>query len=895
MVDILFVSDFPEEQKHVLSELSAISTRIKIKQYTVREFLSATHIKAKAVFFPMLRSQINTGQFSSVVDKVLQRFNKRGGLYFRFYMYPLDFSPSMFTAMIDDENHDALDRLADVVHIAPCSLEELKRHIQTFLKTRGEVRRYHAFRSVEASLKVLVGIVAKVATAASFLFIFAWLTSIYNDAVARAIGLADIGYAANIAAGIAIAPALLYLQFRIRSRKLDHNDEGARSNEYNSDVLYKMIIFAAAMAGVYLYIHDRTGFLTIAVTLIFGGVVNALTRQYYNGIRVLKLQAMNAEEYTELGKKLPKVLSHSPGRVIHRFRRVPIFSSGKHFPRVFCSYTHSSVWARQMVQKVHTELSSYGFECFVDQYGIAPGSSWRHQLRQSLVNADYVLCFCDGISIQKPWPASELEVAIRLRHTSSNLNIIAITPQDMDDDIIPNILPVFRDVFLNEGEPSRFIKVARESGDFMGVMSRHSIIIQEDFLDKSISADTPLLLIVPFFFWKLSAAVTAMFRFLLVPAIMTVAFVIAAQALISDGSFLQAAHALTDALTFGITGTPQLILYGILLMCFCSSVLEIVHRHIVTKPAKALSAAKKMSERFFSAVQLIYIVAFLAFVPFFTVVNAENWAIFVTVGFYACCGIALRYANRLDVGKVARCDNFLSGYNVVNNPIQTPQPWAFMSEQRFVLADRPHILKTFHSYINNFKGSYNPVIFRDSVVKGLRLYGTGVYNRPLLDAYAELHKISESLNKCGFSYNMMAVYDDMAEIAAFLGKYEEAITAFMHKCECLYASFYSTYKDYSEIYETQYRIAWLYKMLNKRNAAYNYASLALRGLRKNVQLRYDYLTNHIYIGHSPTKRTSPLLVIWRTIRNRSLTIGFKFMTNKNERLIDEIERFRLEL
>jgi tetratricopeptide (TPR) repeat protein len=550
-----------------------------------------------------------------------------------------------------------------------------------------------------------------------------------------------------------------------------------------------------------------------------------------------------------------------------------------------------------MVQKVYTELSSYGFECFVDQYGIAPGSSWRHQLRQSLVNADYVICFCDSISVQKPWPASELEAAVRLRQTSSNINIIAVTPQDMKDETIQNILPVFRNVFLNEGEPSRFIKVARESGDLMDVLSCHSIIIQEDFLDKSISADNPLLLVVPFLFWKLSASVAAMLRFLLAPAAMAAAFVIAAKALISGASFSQAIHAVSNTLTTGITGTPQLVLYGILLMCFCSSLLEIIHRHIVTKPARPLSSAKKMQGRIFSVVQLIYVIAFLTFVPVFTVINAENWAIFFAAGFYGCCGIALRYANRLDLGKVARCDNFLSGYNVANNPIETPQPWVFMAEQQYVLAGRPQLLKAFHSYINNFNGSYNPAIFPDSVVNGLRLYGTAARNLSLLNVYTGFQNISERLNKCGFSYNMMAVYDDIAETAAFSGKYEEAITAYMRKCECMYASFYSTYKDYSDIYETQYRIAWLYRLLSNRDAAHKYATLALRGLKKNIKLGSDHIYNDIYAGHGrgAEKRTLPLLVLWRTIRNRSLTIGFKLMTDKNKRLISEIHRFLSEV
>ena len=883
MTDILYITGNISQCDSIFKELSGVVNHIE--QCTEESFLKKKNISAKAVFYPVQLAQIQDEQFSRIVDKVLQKFNQAGGLSFRFYLYPLNFSPAMFTTMIDDRHYESLDRLTDVVHIEPsCSLEELKQHIRIFLKTRAEVRRFHMYRTMEALFLLLLGIAAKIVSVCAFILIYAWfmIKTKWIPEVTMPENFSDI---LSIAAGIAAAPALIYLQFMIRHRGVRLADSINRSNEFNIDVVYKILIFMGCGYTIYFYYVTPINILLVFGYILFGVVVNAATRQYYEGIRVLTLKAMKAEAHTKHESHLPKSLLLNNTSVIHRFRRIPLFSSGDSVPRIFCSYTHSSDWAKLKVRELYNELSNHRIDCFVDKYGIAPGSSWRHQLRQSMVDADYVICFCDKISIQKPWPASELETAVRLRKISSKPNIIAITPKDLDDTAYRK-LPIFEQLYVNEGEPMRFVKVARESGDFIELFSKHSIVLQEDFQDTVISGNKPILLFIPYIFWKLSALLSLLFRYAIVPA----SFIGLLMYLLHGTTVgLMPADSITALISLISTSVQGSMLnLGVYIFAGAAvnAVTETIYRGIVTKSARRLPKRVIVSGIAFSLVQMMYVAAFLLFLPVLMHLTINGYLLLFVSVFMSCSGVKQRYLGLLNNGKRDLCDNFLSGYRNSSDNKVKPNTFEFGFEQNMALAARNKALHAFYNYIRDYRKVNHTNQITDSMVSGLSLYGTASTNTKLQQSYDSILMIEKKLCKCGFSHNLAVIYDDLGEIAAFLGRYNEALTFYERKCECYYASLYSNYESYSEIYTTYYRMAWICKLKGDIFEANFYAAYALKGINKNLML----MDRHIADVYRGIKRINILTILGRTIFNRSLTIGFKEMIHKNRELRDEIRR-----
>jgi hypothetical protein len=901
MTDILFIAENTSAHNAIANELRQVTKRIKKR--SLDAFLNTARISAKAVFCPVYRAQINTKEFSQLVDKILARFNRRGSLYFRFYLYPIDFAPSLFTAMIDDQNNEALERLADVVHMSPVSLDELKKQIDVFLKTRGEMRRFFNYRTAEAVMKVILGASAKcISIAALLLTVLFGINNMYSlpafvapfyEMISRFEWFHD---AILAACGILLSSAFYFLNFRLRTNRAGHakKEDGTRIIERNRDMLYVLLIFLKAFLGCYVF-YQIAGYDIILFLwyLVFGCIINATGRQYYQGKRFLRLKAMRAEEHTPQGKSLPKSLTQGDRSQIHRFRRLPVFSSGTNNPRVFCSYTHSSSWAKEMVQKVYDELSLYGFDCFVDKYGIAPGSSWRHQLRLSMADADYVICFCDKSSIQKPWPASELETALRVRDTASSLFIVCVTPQDFDDKDCINKMPVFERLFVNEGEPQRFVKLSRESGNMISYLARHSIVLQEDYLDRSLTANFQGFLWPAFVVWKLSG--------LFFPRLLKAAAWISGVAAILFFA-VQAVndHTVTSSFTllrevlFGNPGSRlwHLCACGGIMIC-CAVFLDELYAHIVTRPVEPEKKNLLLNGLFKVLMMSVCVLFILLFFTSQLHVSILSAVILFSAGFYACCGIDLHYTSEIDMGTHVQRnrippERLTQG---LHDATERPQPAMFRIEQQYQLAGRSIALRSLYKFFNTHKkNNDNPLVWSNTRINGIKRFGTGIDNPDLWDSYHRLIKVKNNLLKCGHSHNLGTVFDDLADVTACLGRFKEAITYYGQKCQFFYASFYSDYKSYSEIYETCYRMAWLAYLDNDFVSAEKYAYLALQGIVQNDRLKHDHLKD---IWRNA--RGKKLIVVWHTVFDRSLTIGFKQLCTDNEKLFEEIKRFWIKI
>jgi tetratricopeptide (TPR) repeat protein len=220
-------------------------------------------------------------------------------------------------------------------------------------------------------------------------------------------------------------------------------------------------------------------------------------------------------------------------------------------------------------------------------------------------------------------------------------------------------------------------------------------------------------------------------------------------------------------------------------------------------------------------------------------------------------------------------------YSDAKTPLQTAE---FRLAQMSILRGRKQALSHLYKFFRQKKP------FKNS----FEIYGTGANDAGLNEGYEQLTKIKNSLIKCGHSHNIAAIYDDLGDVAGCMGRYEESLSHYTNMCEYVYASLYSNFKAYTNIYSTYYRMAKIYKLIGNNSQAHRHAMLALRGIMQNDRLLHDHL-DYIWNRKTSGKQSSTLGVIFRTILDRSVTIEFKLLHTENKKLFEEIKQFRDDL
>ena len=882
--DIVFLTNgLTDKTKQVLSQLKT-NVSHRIITCTINEYLLKP-LKGKTVFYPVTKNELLSNEFSKLVDCILKQFNRREGLYFRFYLFSVDFSPEEMIRMIDTEQCEALSKLADVVHLAPSSLNVLVSKIKTFLKHRNEIRRYYAFRRFEALFQLLVGGLSRLIVIASALIIAlnylgfkqllpAFLLSFYSDFVNNP----NYGLINLIAGGIAVAPAVFILQFFIRKGpNTGGGSETTRILENNFDYLRISCIIMVIIGGGWLLHQSYQGFLIMASTIVCGCIINAAGRMFFSGKRLFLINSIRSDQCTPKGKKLPKKVIRRTASIVEKIMKLPIFLPPSHISSVFCSYTHSSTWSNQMVENVLKECKEYGCRCFVDKYGIEPGSSWRHQLRQSMIDADYVLCFCDDKSIRKPWPAAELELALRLRSCSVSPTIIVVTPQDFVDENISDKFPVFESVFLSEGDPFRFVKVARDSGSMITDLTKYGIILQEDYLERSISANSRLILFIPYLCFLIGSYLKNVFtHFLPLLAVSTAGIYM----LVKTGQGMNMMETVSLLRQTVFTFQNHLLWYlvsGCGIYMLGSIITDFCYQHFVLRFKKTTAKWEKMITLIF---QLSFLFLFsLLFFPVICEVNILQALFVYCILYISGSASSFGLESHVHHGEA----QFKNGFDYGETKASLPTA-EFRLGQINALLGRKQALSHLYKFFDQQKS------FKSSV----EIYGKGANDAGLYEGYEQLTKIKNSLLKCGHSHNIAALYDDLGDVAGCMGLYQESLSHYIKKCEFLYASLYSGFKSYSDIYATYYRIAKIYKITRDISAARKYAMLALRCILQNDRLIQDHL-DYIWNRTVQGKKSSVLSVTMHSIVDRSVTIEFKLLHNANKKLFEEIKIFHENL
>jgi len=125
-------------------------------------------------------------------------------------------------------------------------------------------------------------------------------------------------------------------------------------------------------------------------------------------------------------------------------------------PRIFVSYSRSSVWGNSVAHSLLKPLHSVGADCFFDNL-IAPGENWRRALNRHLSEATVVVAVLDESTMGRKWPASEIEAALRGRQLTGAPEIIIIgsMSQGTATKEAWRWLPIFRELLKpgSNGQP----------------------------------------------------------------------------------------------------------------------------------------------------------------------------------------------------------------------------------------------------------------------------------------------------------------------------------------------------------------------------------------------------------------------------------------------------------
>jgi hypothetical protein len=201
------------------------------------------------------------------------------------------------------------------------------------------------------------------------------------------------------------------------------------------------VLLGIACTGIPSEVGAASKSITLGIAL---GMVLDLIRRAGSVARRERF-ALKKENATKKGKALPVKIKQTISEYVSSPWSCPILPDGR--SRVFISYTHSSPWAHKLANELFDELKNNGAECFLDQHGIKAGSSWKRQLHLKMVDANAFIAVMDELSINKDWPAAEMETALAGKFFTGQPEIIILAKHGELFDAGEEIFPVFEEIF----------------------------------------------------------------------------------------------------------------------------------------------------------------------------------------------------------------------------------------------------------------------------------------------------------------------------------------------------------------------------------------------------------------------------------------------------------------
>ncbi len=333
----------------------------------------------------------------------------------------------------DEEKPDGLLRsLQDTVQLIPranaaaaAADDEWIANLRTYLTHLQDVRRLAAWDRLAGSASRLLGYFALVIECVCFVIALAaalWLPVWDVHATMRQ--FAGMEPLLALICGIAGVPLLMiglfaYTRYRPFLLRMHEDPRGILWSGLFS-ILGAPIILSPGRV--------KAPLASIVLGLVAGAILDTARRCGYRAAR--RRQQVDIATIAQRHGRLPLPLRREAAASAWLDPlRCPFLP--RKVPDVFISYTRASEWGQRVARELAQHLGQFHIQLFLDQRDIPPGAGWRRFLNLHLARATVFIALADEQSVERTWPAAELEAALAGKHLTALPQIILITAPEL--------------------------------------------------------------------------------------------------------------------------------------------------------------------------------------------------------------------------------------------------------------------------------------------------------------------------------------------------------------------------------------------------------------------------------------------------------------------------------
>ncbi len=422
----------------------------------------ARHPRLHGVVLVLERAGLTDERYASWVKHCVSRAANKDD--FRVFVALHDLSIFEINALADSEEagadaavvRDVLDVL-DGIQRSPEIEQNPGVAVAEFIKDFDDIRDAAARRSMWKAFSLAAGysalILQLLALAAStalgaWVWVSAASTSVFRDIPQSLSALIAI------VAGLNVFPALACLLAATSEAPENGRDGPIGISRWRCCILTFVMAVPVLALQFALLAASRYSTSWFAVGAVAGVMLDVVRR------RAIAVRAQEQSiDFTAITRKFPLPQSVSAG--LEGIRPLPLWSQimSETEPRVFISYTHRSDWSKQVASELHAACREKDIYCFLDEWEIPRGSSWRSALNREIGHCNVFVSLLAEETWKKPWPAAELEAALSHAHQVGYPEVIVLIkakPRADDNVDHPSSvggerLPVFEAVVTQRG------------------------------------------------------------------------------------------------------------------------------------------------------------------------------------------------------------------------------------------------------------------------------------------------------------------------------------------------------------------------------------------------------------------------------------------------------------
>jgi hypothetical protein len=430
------------------------------------------------VVLPITESMIENAAFGDCVKAITDRMDAATGTSFRCFVYPLSIPYEQFLEACEGKSNtiplnEGLALIQENIHHAPFSgPDDLSKEVFLFAANAEHVKNYYTAVRLRLDFLVVVGNLMQVAAIASHIVtiglgllfmeklcakVFPSITMPLHD---KAMTLLDTQYLPIILLAFSICFVFCITNILYWFKEGPGELPGRIGTGGAAKAVFAYCyLLPIPIISFFLLIY-REHWRLLLLCIAAGITVDVLRRCRYSVKRERITLGRVGNDYDD-DRPDPRLLKVR-SRFVGAPYRVPWLTRER--KPVFISYTHSSEWSSNTASDLYDELTKRDIPCFLDKHDIMRGSSWHKRLIEKMGEASQIICLVDDISIDKAWPAEELQTTLNLRRISGDPTVCLLVKQGLRTAELKKT-KIFEEVLNKAGDFEEIAVVLKETDD----------------------------------------------------------------------------------------------------------------------------------------------------------------------------------------------------------------------------------------------------------------------------------------------------------------------------------------------------------------------------------------------------------------------------------------------